>query len=84
MCYCHLVNELPKNQEYYIKHPKEFKKIISNGIKNKLIGTILEEDGKTLKIDSPIIYPKTMKKYIEEYYSFLLFILISLLNLNLN
>jgi len=66
MCYCHLVNELPQNQEYYIKHPKEFKEIISNGIKQKLIGKILEEDGKTLKIDSPIIYPKTMKKYIED------------------
>ncbi len=66
MCYCHLVNELPEKQEYCVKHPKEFKEIISNGIKNRLIGKILEEDGKTLKIDSPIIYPKTMKKYIED------------------
>ena len=36
MCYCHLVNELPQNQEYYIKHPKEFKKLYQMELKINL------------------------------------------------
>ena len=68
MCYCQLINELSQNgnDDYYIKHPKEFKEIITSEIKRKFIGKILENDGKTLKKDSPIVYPKTMKKYIED------------------
>ena len=62
MCYCQILNELSQNKEYYIKHPKKFKEIISNRIKNKLKGKILEEDEKTLKIDSPFLSKNYEKK----------------------
>ena len=62
MCYCQILNELSQNKEYYIKRPKKFKEIISNRIKNKLKGKILEEDEKTLKIDSPFLSKNYEKK----------------------
>ena len=69
MFYCTIINDLPKftgkNQEYFLKKPDEFKSIINKEIRNCLIGTILEKDGKTLKTDIPIVYAKCMKPYIE-------------------
>ena len=70
MIYCTIIDDLPKftgkNQEYFLKKPNEFKSIINREIRNCLIGKILEEDGKTLKTDIPVVYPKCMKKYIED------------------
>ena len=70
MLYCNIINELPKitgkDQEYFLKKPDEFKSIIEKEIRNIFKGKILENDGKTLKSDTPIIFPKCMKKYIED------------------
>ena len=71
MLYCNIINELPKytgkTQEYFLKKPDEFKEIIEKQIRNIFKEKILENDGKTLKTENiPIIYPKCMKKYIED------------------
>ena len=70
MLYCNIINELPnytgKSQEYYLKKPDEFKEIIEKQIRNILKGQILDEDGISLKTDTPLIFPKCMKKYIED------------------
>ena len=70
MLYCNIINELPKitgkDQEYFLKKPDEFKSIIEKEIRNIFKDKILENDGKTLKTDTPIIFPKCMKKYIED------------------
>ena len=69
ICYCQIINELPEitghPKEYFYQHPEEFKEIIHKNIKKMFKGKILEEDG-TLKTDTPIIFPKCMKKNIED------------------
>ena len=61
ICFCQIISESPK-----ITEEKGYKEIIHGQIKKMLIGKILEEDGKHLKSDLPIIYPKSMKENIEE------------------
>ena len=61
ICFCQIISESPK-----ITEEKGYKEIIHGQIRKKLIGKILEEDGKHLKNDIPIIYPKSMKENIEE------------------
>ena len=61
ICFCQIISDSPK-----ITEQKGYKEIIHGQIKNMLIGKILEEDGKHLKSELPIIYPKSMKENIEE------------------
>ena len=61
ICFCEIMSGSPK-----ITEQKDYKKIIHEQIKNMLKGKILEEDGKHLKNDIPILYPKSMKENIEE------------------
>ena len=61
ICFCQIMSESPK-----ITEQKGYKEIIHEQIKNMLKGKILEEDGKHLKNDIPILYPKSMKENIEE------------------
>ena len=69
LIYCNyisnLVKETGKTQEEYLKNPKEFELKIKKTIKDILKKNIMETDGKTLKDNLPIIYPRYMKKYIE-------------------
>jgi CRISPR/Cas system-associated endonuclease/helicase Cas3 len=55
-----------RTQEEYLQNPKAFEQEIKIIIRNNLKGKILGDDGKTLKKDLPIAYPKCMKKYIED------------------
>ena len=70
LIYCNYISNLVENngktQEEYLKNPKEFENGIKNEIKEKLKENLMENDGKTLKKDLPIIYPRCMKKYIED------------------
>ena len=70
ICYCEITNELPKitgqSKDYFYEHQSEFKDIIHKEIKKLLIGKILEENGKNLKNDTPMIFTNCMKKYIED------------------
>ena len=61
ICFCQIIDQTPE----IIDH-KNSKEIIHNQIKEMLKGKILEEDGKHLKNNIPIIYPKSMKENIEE------------------
>ena len=68
--YCNYISNLVeitgKTQEYYLQNPKEFEIEIKKYIKDNFKNKFLENDGKTLKEDLPIVYPKCMKKYIED------------------
>ena len=70
ICYCQIINELPKltgnSKEYFSNHPEEFEDIIHKQIKNMFKGKILENDIKHLKSNTPIVFPKCMKNYIED------------------
>ena len=55
-----------KTQEEYLRNPKEFEDEIKNVIKANLKEKFLEDDGKTSKKDLAILYPRCMKKYIED------------------
>ena len=70
LIYCdyiaNLVEKNGKTQEEYLQNPKEFESEIKNVIKEKFKEKFLESDGKTLKEGLDIIYPKCMKKYIED------------------
>ena len=70
LIYCNyisnLVEETGKTQEEYLKNPKEFEHEIKKVIKENLKIKLMEKDGKTLREDLPIIYPRCMKKYIED------------------
>jgi len=61
-----LVERTGKTQETYLQYPKEFEVEIRKYIKDNIKNKFLENDGKTLKDDLPIVYPKCMKKYIED------------------
>ena len=69
LIYCNYISDIVeqtgKTQEEYLKNPKEFENEIKNVIKTNLKEKFLEDDGKTLKENLPIIYPRCMKKYIE-------------------
>ena len=69
ICYCEIINELPKitgkSKDYFYQHQIEFKDIIHKEIKKLFIGKVLEEDGKSLRNDTPMMYPKCMKHNIE-------------------
>ena len=68
--YCNYVSNMAeqtgKTQEEYLRNPEEFEQEIKNVIKENLKEKFMENDGKTLKKDLPIVYPKCMKKYIED------------------
>ena len=68
--YCNYISSMAeqtgKTQEEYLRNPKEFEQEIKKVIKENLKEKFMEDDGKTLKKDLPIIYPKCMKKYIED------------------
>ena len=70
ICYCQIINELPEltgqTKEYFYQHPEEFKEIIHKQIKNMFKDKILDNDLKHLKEELPIIFPKCMKKNIED------------------
>ena len=67
MCYCQKVSEsIEKNKDYDIKDSDEFKRMMNEFIRKQFKNKILENDEKTLKTDTPIIFPKCMKKYIED------------------
>ena len=69
ICYCTIINELPeitgKSKEYFYQHQNEFKDIIHEKIKKLFIGKLLEDDGKTLKNETPMVFPRCMKNNIE-------------------
>ena len=69
ICYCQTINELPEitghPKEYFFQHPEEFKEIIHTNIKKMFKGKILKDDG-TIISDTPMIFPKSMKKNIED------------------
>ena len=65
--FCTKLEELGKpTEEDFTKNPDKYKNIITDYIKETIKKNFLQEDGKTLKDDLPIIYPKCMKSYIED------------------
>ena len=70
LIYCNYISSMVeitgKTQEEYLRNPKEFEAEIKNVIKTNLKEKFFEDDGKTLKKGLPIIYPRCMKKYIED------------------
>ena len=67
--YCDYVSQLRKNleqsQQNFFKLTNEFKDNIKTHVMEKFKEKHLNDDQKTLKDDLPIVYPKCMKKYIE-------------------
>ena len=65
--YCNYINELRKKnpQQNYFELTNEFKENIKNLVMEIIKKNYLNDDQKTLKENLPLVYPKYMKKYIE-------------------
>ena len=65
--YCNYINELRKKnpQQNYFELTNEFKENIKNHVMEIIKKNYLNDDQKTLKENLPLVYPKYMKKYIE-------------------